>query len=137
MTTPNHPSRADVRRLTPVLIVDRIEPCMSFWIDRLGFTQTVSVPHGGEIGFVILEKNGIEIMYQSRASVADDVPGLDVSGGAGTTSLFIEVTDLGEIERAMSGADLVFGRRHTFYGMDEICVREPGGRAIVFAQPAE
>jgi hypothetical protein len=29
----------------------------------------------------------------------------------------------------------VFPRRKTFYGMDEIGVREPGGNAITFAMP--
>ena len=29
-------------KLTPVLIVDAIEPCLLFWVDRLGFTVTVT-----------------------------------------------------------------------------------------------
>jgi hypothetical protein len=29
----------------------------------------------------------------------------------------------------------VFTRRRTFYGMEEIGVREPGGNAVTFAMP--
>ena len=35
-----------VQKLTPVLVVDAIEPCLSFWVDRLGFEKTVEVPEG-------------------------------------------------------------------------------------------
>ena len=125
---------ASVRRLTPLLVVDRIEPCLPFWVDRLGFTQTVALPEGDALGFVILEKDGVEVMYQSRASVAHDVPALAGMKGDGVAR-FIEVGDNEAVERALEGVERVIPRRRTFYGMDEIGVREPGGYAITFAQP--
>lgn len=125
-----------VRRITPLLVVEHIEPCLPFWL-ALGFSQGATVPEGDVIGFVILEKDGVEVMYQSRASVAADVPALDVGGDPSATALFIEVSDLAAVERAVAGAPVVLARRRTFYGMDEICVREPGGRAVTFAQPVE
>lgn len=57
-----------VRRIAPVLIVDAIVPCAQFR-ERLGFVRTVEVPHGDAVGFVIVAKNGVEVMYQSLASV--------------------------------------------------------------------
>ena len=129
------PDHASIRRVTPLLVVDHIEPCLAFWVERLGFTQTAAVPEGDALGFVILEKDGVEIMYQSRASVAADIPALDVSGSPAATGLFIEVSDVDAVERALGGIEPVIPRRRTFYGMDEVCVREPGGRVVVFAQP--
>ncbi len=35
----------------------------------MGFQKTVEVPEGEKIGFAIVEKNGVELMYQSFASV--------------------------------------------------------------------
>jgi hypothetical protein len=32
---------------------------------------------------------------------------------------------------------VIVPRRKTFYGMDEIGVREPGGNAVIFAQPVK
>ena len=124
-----------VRKLTPVLVVEEIEPCLPFWVERLGFKKTVEVPEGAKLGFVILEKDGIEVMYQSRASVEKDVPALAAGPRGHSTALFIEVSDVGAVERAMQGMEAVLPRRQTFYGMDEIGVREPGGRVIIFAQP--
>jgi uncharacterized glyoxalase superfamily protein PhnB len=122
-----------LNKLTPVLVVDAIEPCLPFWIDRLGFTKQVEVPEGDQLGFVILEKDGIEVMYQSRASVRKDIPAMaNVPGGG--TSLYLDVADVAAIERAVKGLEVVVPRRKTFYGADEIGVREPGGNAVIFGQ---
>jgi uncharacterized glyoxalase superfamily protein PhnB len=122
-----------MKKLTPVLVVDQVEPCAAFWTGALGFARTVEVPHEGELGFVILQKDAVEIMYQSRASVAADLPPL--AEGQYRTILFIEVDDLDAVEAAVAGAEVVQPRRTTFYGMTEVGVREPGGNVVVFAQP--
>lgn len=122
-----------MQKLSPVLYVDAIEPALPFWVDRLGFEKTAEVPQGERLGFVILQKGGVEIMYQTRESVQKDVPAL-ADTPMGGTLLFIEVEDLDAVERALEGADIVFPRRTTFYGAQEIGVREPGGNAVTFAQ---
>jgi hypothetical protein len=120
-----------LKRITPVLLVDEIEPCVPFW-EALGFDKVADVMHEGRLGFVILEKSGLEIMYQTRASIASDLPALADAPGGGTF-LFLEVMDLDQTIEAVEGAPIVFPRRKTFYGMEEIGVREPGGNAITFA----
>ena len=134
MSTPALPT-STIRKLTPVLVVDAIEPCLPFWTERLGFEKTVEVPEGNALGFVILVKDGIEVMYQSRASVEHDVPGVLAGAATQATCLFIEVDDVAAVEEAMRGVEVVVPRRRTFYGMDEIGVREPGGSVVLFAQP--
>jgi uncharacterized glyoxalase superfamily protein PhnB len=121
-----------IQKLTPVLIVDAVEPSAAFWRERLGFEQHIEVPHGDALGFVGLQRDGAELMYQSRDSVADDIP--SIAADAYRTALFIEVEDLDAIERAMEGVERLFPRRTTFYGMAEIGVREPGGNVVIFAQ---
>ena len=125
-----------VKKLTPVLVVDEIEPALKFWVERLGFTKTVEVPHGDGLGFVILVQDGVELMYQTRASVKDDMPSVAREMKGRSVVLFFEVADLAAIEKALKGVEVVVPRRQTFYGMDEIGVREPGGNIVIFAQPA-
>lgn len=120
-------------KLSPVLIVPAIEPCLPFWVDRLGFSKAVEVSEGDNLGFVIVAKDGVEVMYQSVESVRKDVPAL-AKTPMGGTSLYIEVDDIIAIERAVKGVEVVVPRRKTFYGADEIGVREPGGNAVIFAQ---
>ena len=129
--------RSEMRKLSPLLTVEAIEPCLPFWVERLGFAKVVEVPDGSSLGFVILAKDGVEIMYQSRASVAKDIPPM-ASGAAGAMpamGLFIEVGDIDAVEQSLSGVPHVIPRRKTFYGMDEVVVRDPGGYVVVFAQP--
>jgi uncharacterized glyoxalase superfamily protein PhnB len=122
-----------VRKVTPVLVVEAIEPVLPFW-ERLGFETAVSVPDGDRLGFAILSNGAVEIMYQTRASLRSDVAALADAPAA--SSLFIEVADLEAVMRAAEGLEVVVPRRRTFYGMDEIGVREPGGHVVIFAQPA-
>jgi len=122
-----------IKKLVPIIAVDAIEPCLPFWIDRLGFALTVQVPHEDRLGFVILARNGLEVMYQSRASMEADIPGV-ASSGHGIT-LYLDVDDINAVERVMAGFDVVVPRRTTFYGADEIFVRAPCGTVVGFAQP--
>jgi uncharacterized glyoxalase superfamily protein PhnB len=131
-------ARSEMRKLSPLLTVEAIEPCLSFWIDRLGFAKVVEVPDGSSLGFVILAKDGVEIMYQSRASVAKDIPPMAsaAANAMPAMGLFIEVADIDAVEQSLAGVAHVIPRRKTFYGMDEVVVRDPGGYVVVFAQPA-
>lgn len=123
------------KKLTPVLMVDAIEPCLPLWIDRLGWTKTVEVPEGDKLGFVILAKDGVEVMYQTYASVEKDT-GKPLKRAVGTSvALFLEVSDIDAVEKQLDGLPLVLPRRRTFYGMDEVGVAESGGHTVVFAQP--
>ena len=123
-------------RLTPVLVVDAVQPSLDFWEKRLGFTKTVEVPHENTVGFAILVKDDIEIMYQSEDSVRADLGKKgEVSGRS--TALFLEVADLEAVERALEGYPIELPRRTTFYGTHEVGVMEPGGHFVIFAQPTK
>jgi len=121
-----------MKKLTPVLIVDAIEPQLQFWCDALGFARTAEVPHGDALGFVILSQGPVELMLQSKASVAEDNPA--ALERPAHSALFVEVEDLARVRDALGDRPLVFGERATFYGSREICVRDPAGNLVVFAQ---
>jgi hypothetical protein len=61
-----------IKKITPVLLVDEVEPCVRFWKERLSFEVVIEVPEGEKIGFVSLQKAGVELMYQSYASLEKD-----------------------------------------------------------------
>src|SRR5688500_11146577 len=70
------PSSATIRKLTPVLLVDAVEPCLPFWTELLGFAVTAQVTEGERIGFAILEEVGVESMYHIRTCASADVAAL-------------------------------------------------------------
>jgi uncharacterized glyoxalase superfamily protein PhnB len=124
-----------LKQLTPVLIVDAVEPCIKFWTDRLGFEVTNQVPGpDGKLIFASVQKAGIEIMYQTRASVISEQPGSAGELMGHSVALFITVGDLNTVAKALEGAPVVKPRHETFYGSTEIYVREPGGNTVGFAQ---
>lgn len=128
-----------MKKLTPIITVDAIEPCLPFWTEALGFEVPVTVPHEDALGFAILQKNGVEIMYQTRASIDADLGESGASAGfgaelaAGRSLLFVEVEAIDALLPKLEGADVVIPRRQTFYGMDEIFVRAPCGTIVGFA----
>jgi uncharacterized glyoxalase superfamily protein PhnB len=123
-----------VKKITAVLLVDQVEPCIKFWTEGLGFQKTVDVPDGEKIAFVTLQSGTTEVMYQTYASVAKDNPGSADLTRRGPTFLYVEVDDLDETIRAVKSAEVVMPVRTTFYGAKEIGVKEPGGHVITFAQ---
>jgi uncharacterized glyoxalase superfamily protein PhnB len=124
-----------LKQLTPVMVVDRVEPCLAFWVDRLGFTVTNKVPgEDGALVFASAEGSGIEVMYQTRASVVAETPSAAKELGGHSVVLFLTVEDIDAVERALAGAPIVKPRHDTFYGSTEVYVREPGGNTVGFAQ---
>ncbi|HEY9518231.1 MAG TPA: VOC family protein [Gemmatimonadales bacterium] len=124
-----------LKQLTPVLIVEEIEPCLGFWTGGLGLEQAHQVPGpNGKLMFASVKQGAIEVMYQSRASVLEDDPALAAELAGRSIVLFIEVDDLDAVEKAVAGAPVVKPRHTTFYGSEEIYVREPGGHTVGFAQ---
>ena len=119
-------------KLTPVLIVEEIETSLPFWVDRMAFQKTVEVPEGDRLGFVILAREGAELMLQSAASARKDEPRLTPANGS-KSALFIEVDDFGDVLRRLEGYPIVMPERTTFYGMREIGVFDPNGNTVVFA----
>ena len=123
-----------VKKITPVLLVEQVEPCVEFWTRRLGFQKTVEVPEGNTIGFAILQKEKVELMYQSYASVEKDSPESMRRLQRGPTFLYVEVESLDAAIAAVQGAEVVMAVRTTFYGAREIGVKDPGGHIIILAQ---
>ena len=131
------PDTAILKKLTPVLVVEAIEPSLAFFEKRIGFTKTVEVPHDGKIGFAILVRDGVELMLQSEASVQADMGIASKPTLGSSAALYVEVSDLEAIVKALEGVKLALARRKTFYGAEEVGVIEPGGHFIVFAQPVK
>lgn len=122
-----------VKKLTPVLFVEKIEPVLPFWTERLGFTRTVEVPDGDRLAFVILQQGTAEVMYQSFASADKDLPAVSAAVRKGPSFLYLEVDDLAAVKAAIQGMDVYLPERTTFYGAREIGVKDPAGHFITFA----
>lgn len=125
----------NVKRITPVLLVDEIEPQLHFWVDRLGFTKAIEVPDGNKLAFVDFQRGSAEVMYQTLSSVEKDAPpAMHAASRKGPTYLYLEVDNLDAVLAAMKDVPKVMPERVAFYGMREFAVQDPAGHFITFAQ---
>lgn len=114
----------NVKKMTTVVVVDAIEAVLPFW-EGLGFDRTVEVPHEGGLGFVILARDGLELMLQTRDSVRADL--------GGEPPAFALYCDVDTLEDAADRGEVVIAERTTFYGARETWVRDPAGTLVGFA----
>jgi hypothetical protein len=133
-----------LRKATPVLVVERIEPVVPFW-KKLGLAAVAEVPDeaagDGRLGFVILAGEGIEIMYQTTASIKADLQkSASVKDafrpGPQQTTLYVEVASLAELEKKLGGERLIMPQRTTFYGSTELGYTDPAGNIVIFSEHA-
>jgi uncharacterized glyoxalase superfamily protein PhnB len=125
---------AEVKKITALLFAQEIEPCLQFWTERMGFQKTMDVPDGDRLAFAILEKNGMELMYQSFASVEKENAATAAAARKGPSFLYIEVADLNNALEATKGAELTMPVRTTFYNSKEFGIKDPAGHYFIFAQ---
>src|SRR5438270_11829917 len=88
-----------LQHLAPVLVVDRVEPCLKFWVDRFGFKVENEVPGPDGLIFASVKNDGLEVMYQTRASVLADNPETAKDLDGHSVALFITVNDIDAGER--------------------------------------
>lgn len=131
------PPKTRFQRLSSVFLVDSIELCLDFWVDRLGFEVRLQV--NGDVGldFVILGRDDVEIMYRTRSSLAEGTPGVaDSDDHQPWVVLYLQVGNLDELLPRLEGVEVVSPYRETFVGHHEIYVREPSGRILALTSHA-
>jgi hypothetical protein len=52
--------------------VKSVEPSIKFWTERFEFRKTIEVPEGDHIGFVALDNDAVEVMYQTYSGMQAD-----------------------------------------------------------------
>jgi uncharacterized glyoxalase superfamily protein PhnB len=130
-------TKMTITRITPILSVAEVEPCVKFWVERMGFKVTAEVPDGNTVGFAMLERDGVELMYQSYRSIENDNAAMAALARNSSTFLYVEVNNLDDVIGAMKGAEIAVPLRRTFYGMKELGVKDPAGHIVLFAQKTE
>ncbi len=117
-------------KCTSVLVVNKVGPCVEFWVSRFGFEKVAEVPHESSTGFAMLVKGPVELMYQSLESAQADLKSVELSRSA----LYFDVDDIDATIESLKGVETVVSKRETSYGATEYWVREPAGNLVGFAQ---
>ena len=120
-------------RATAVLFVDRVEPTRDFFT-KVGFTVMFDVPEGDHLGFVGLEKDGVNVMVETRGNANEGQAIRELTRQSRAAVVFIEVDNLDAVITALATEKAIVERHTTFYKADEISFMEPGGNIVTFAK---
>ena len=122
-----------ITRATPVLFVDRVEPTRDFFM-KLGFTVMFDVPDGDKLGFAGLEKDGVQVMVETRGNPNEGAALREITRQSRGAVVFIQVDNLDAVITALAAEPAIVERHKTFYASDEITFMEPGGNVVTFAR---
>lgn len=132
--------------LTVNLLVPDVNATVEYYREILGFELSLGVLEGTQdtvfettearLGFAMMRNGPIELMFQSHASVADDLPGF-APGSGDAVSLYFDAEDVeAQWEALRDRVEVVKELATTFYGAREFYFRDPNGFVIGLARRA-
>lgn len=123
--------------LAPNVIVDDANKAVEFYTNLLGFRLVASVPETGTFNWAMVQRDGVVIMFQTLASIQEDLPSLRIEKKGSLGTFFIRVANLEEYYKQLKGTvEIADDFRTTFYGMKEFTVKDLNGYFLTFAEEA-
>ncbi|QLA17899.1 VOC family protein [Desulfolutivibrio sulfoxidireducens] len=135
--------------LAPNLMVHDVGRTVDYYTRVLGFDFAMGVTDEGQkpvfawpapepLCYAMVTSGAVHIMFQSKKSLAAELPSLENVKVGGAFTLYIECDDLEARFAALDDEDTVFLKRPhvTFYGMREFYFKDINGYILVFAQKA-
>lgn len=124
-----------LKNLTPNLMVEDVQQTVAFYREVLGFTLITTVPEQPPFGFAIVQRDQVKLMFQSRASLSENVPALTGSPIGASQTFYIEVAGVLELYAALRGkVEIVVDLHKTFYGTQEFYFRDSNGYILSFSE---
>jgi uncharacterized glyoxalase superfamily protein PhnB len=133
------------KKITANIIVSNVNEILDFYEKILGFSLVMAVPEGSQqvvtvrdaaipLGFVIIRRDDVELMLQSRESLVKELPSLAASPVGTSFTLYIQADDIEALYKGIKGKAAIIEDLHTtFYGAREFCIRDCGGHVLTFA----
>jgi uncharacterized glyoxalase superfamily protein PhnB len=126
---------SSLSKLTPNCMVEDVARTLDYYRDLLGFTVAATVPERPPLDWAMAVRDGVTLMFQSRTSLAGEMPLFRDLPVGGSLGFYIDVTDVrGLYEQLKGRAELVLDLRETFYGATEFAIRDCNGYVLCFAE---
>lgn len=118
-------------------MVEDVNRTIEFYKDVLGFELLVTVPEAGQFNWAMLKCGNVEIMFQTRASLSEEIPTFKDKAIGGTLTLYIDVEDIKGLHASIKDkATIVQDMHTTFYGSQEFAIQDCNGFVLAFSQPS-
>ncbi|MFC2186360.1 VOC family protein [Fulvivirgaceae bacterium LMO-SS25] len=127
-----------IHSLTPNLMVNDVAYTIKFYKEKLGFELAQTVPEEAPFVWAMMKKEGMEIMFQTRESLIEDLPAFETIKPGASLTLFIKVNGIESIyEKLQNKVQMVSELKETFYAMKEFTFKDCNGYILTFAEPIE
>lgn len=124
-----------LKKLTPNLMVENVAETLAFYREILGFEIVTTLPEQEPFDFAIVHRDGVELMFQSRLSLSENVPALTGSPIGASQTFYIEVEGSRELyESLREKVEIVVDFHTTFYGTQEFYFRDLNGYILSFSE---
>jgi uncharacterized glyoxalase superfamily protein PhnB len=133
------------KKITANLVVGNVNETLDFYEQTLGFGLVMAVPRNSQqivtardadapLDFAILRGDDVELMIQSRKSLARELPASGGKAAGVPFTLYVQVADAGELFNSIRSKVTVVKDLHaTFYGAREFWIRDHDGHILTFA----
>lgn len=119
-------------------MVEDVSRTLAFYQDILGFDAVMTLPETAPFDFAIVQRDGVELMFQSRKSLSENVPALAGSVIGASQTLYIEVTGLTDLyEQLQDKVEIVAHLHTTFYSTREVYFRDINGYILSFSEAVQ
>jgi glyoxylase I family protein len=130
----------DIRGLAPLLEVFDMPTSIAFYRDALGFRlmRTSPVNASGSYGWVLLEREGIELMLNTAYDEGERPPAPDAARVAAhrDTALYFGCPDVEGAYAHLHSLGLAARRPHVaHYGMKQLYLLDPDGYTVCLQWP--
>ena len=127
-----------LKKLTPNLMVEDVQQTIAFYQNVLGFKVVMTLPDQAPFDFAIVQRDSVELMFQSRASLSDNVPVLSGHSIGASQTFYIEVEGVKDLYENLRGkVDIVVDLHTTFYGTQEFYFRDVNGYILSFSEAGQ
>ena len=119
-------------------MVEDVQQTLSFYQDVLGFKVLMTLPDQSPFDFAIVQRDQVELMFQSRSSLSENVPALNGHPIGASQTFYIEVEGLTKLyENLRNKVDIAVDLHTTFYGTQEFYFRDVNGYILSFTEPVK
>jgi uncharacterized glyoxalase superfamily protein PhnB len=127
-----------LKKLTPNLMVEDVARTLAFYRETLGFQVVTTLPEQEPFDFAIVQRDGVELMFQSRLSLSENVPALTGSPIGASQTFYIEVMGISDLyESLREKVEIVVDFHTTFYGTQEFYFRDINGYILSFSESGQ
>lgn len=128
----------EIKKLTPNLVVSRVERSLAFYCDVLGFARTGTVPEESPFVFAVVQSGPVEIFFNAQGPAVDEYPALAGKPIGGTLTLYMEVSGVEKLYDDLKGrVKVTMPLDKKFYGVTEFAFEDPDRYVITFAERTE